>query len=93
MTTILILASAAGCKGKSPAEQCEAIYQKGDGSEPYKTDKAKFIEACSKTSDTTRRCLQMKGKDRMKDDSCGPTAQGNTWDEQMSVMKLGQGTP
>jgi hypothetical protein len=91
--TILILASAPGCGKKSPADQCDAIYQKGNGEHPYTSDKAKFIEACSKTEDDTRRCLLMKAKDKMNDKACGAMAEGKTFDEQMEIMKLGQGTP
>ncbi|MDB4955779.1 MAG: hypothetical protein JWO36_3348 [Myxococcales bacterium] len=94
MTAILIIASATGCKGsKSPAEQCDAIYQKGMGQSPYTTDKAKFIEACSKTGDETRRCLQLTVKEKLKDQGCGPMAEGKAFDESMEIMKLGQGTP
>jgi hypothetical protein len=92
LTMILILASAAGCKGKSAEAQCDDIYQKGTGDAPYKTDKAKFIEACVKTSDNTRRCMLLKGKDRFKDDKCGPSAEGNSFDEQHQLGLLGQGT-
>jgi hypothetical protein len=92
MTLLFILASAAGCKGKSAADQCDAIYQRGTGDAPYKTDKAKFIEACTKTSDNTRRCMLLKGKDRFKDDSCGPSGPDNTFDEQHQLGLLGQGT-
>ncbi|HEY1554573.1 MAG TPA: hypothetical protein VGF94_07030 [Kofleriaceae bacterium] len=87
-----MLAATAACGKESPDKQCEKIYQKGDGEKAYSTDKAKFIEACVKTGDNTRKCLLMKGKDRMKDDSCGPGV-GNTFDEMASLMKLGQGTP
>lgn len=97
LTTILFLAAAtfstAACKGPSPEAQCEDIYKKGDGTAPYKTDKAAFMAACTKTSDTTRTCLTEKGKDRMKDKDCGPDGPNSTFDEQMQIMKLGQGTP
>lgn len=97
LTTILFLAAATlsttACKGKDPKAQCEDIYQKGDGTAPYKTDKAKFMDVCTKTSDTTRKCLLESGKDRFKDKDCGPDGANNTFDEQMNVMKTGQGTP
>src|SRR5262245_17734282 len=89
-TTILIATSA--CDGKDrPAEQCEKIYAKGDGEKPYATDKAKFLEACTKTEDNTRRCLLLSGKEAFEDKTCGP-GNGNTFRESMEIMKLGQGT-
>lgn len=81
------------CKGgDSPDQQCEKIYQKGDGEHAYTTDKAKFMEACKKVEPNTRRCLLLSGKEQMKDESCGP-GKGNTFDQMMELMKLGQGTP
>jgi len=92
LISILVMATTvmACSKGKDANEQCEAIYQKGDGSKPYATDKAKFLEACAKTGDDTRRCLSMSGSEAFKDDSCGP-GHGNTFRESMEIMKLGQG--
>lgn len=95
LTTIMILSmavlGAVGCKGKSPEEQCEAVYKKGDGEKAYSTDKAKFMAACTKTSDQARKCLTESGKERFDDKDCGPDSKA--WDEVMSVMKIGQGTP
>jgi hypothetical protein len=95
--TILFLGAAtlstAACKGKSPEAQCEDIYKKGDGTASYKTDKNAFMDACKKTSDTTRKCLLESGKERFKDKDCGPDGANNTFDEQMQIVKLGQGTP
>ena len=89
---VLVLGSFAGCKkSQNPEEQCDAIYQKGDGEKPYATDKAKFMEACKKTEDNTRRCLLLSGEESFKDKSCGP-GEGNTFRESMEIMKLGQGT-
>ena len=94
LTTIMILSLAAlgavGC-GKSPEEQCEAVYKKGDGEKAYSTDKAKFMAACTKTSDLARKCLGESGKQRFDDKDCGPDSKA--WDEVMQVMKIGQGTP
>ena len=93
LTTMILLSlatlSVASC-GKSPTQQCEAIYQKGDGEKPYSTDKTKFMDVCTKASDAARHCLLLKGKDRFKDDSCGPT--GKAWDESMKIMQQGQGS-
>ncbi len=93
LTTILVLglATLGACKHDSPEAQCEAIYKKGDGEKSYTTDKNAFMAACTKASDQARHCLTLKGKERMKDDSCGPD--GKSFDEQMQIMKLGQGTP
>ena len=91
MTMMLSLAALGACKGASPQSQCEDIYKKGDGEKAYATDKAKFMDVCTKTSDTARKCLLEKGRDRMKDKDCGPD--GKAWDEIMNVMKTGQGTP
>jgi len=95
LTTIMILSLAAlgavGCKGKSPADECEAIYKKGNGEKSYSTDKAKFMDVCTKASDQARKCLQESGKDRFNDKDCGPD--GKSFDEQMTIMKTGQGTP
>ncbi len=89
---VFVVAGAAGCKkSASPEEQCESIYQKGDGEHPYKTDKTKFLEACKKTEDNTRRCLLLSGEESFKDKTCGP-GNGNTFRESMEIMKLGQGT-
>ena len=89
---ILSLAAlgAAGCK-PSPQKQCEDIYKKGNGEQAYATDKATFMDVCTKASDTARKCLLEKGKDRMKDPDCGPD--NKSFDEQMTIMKTGQGTP
>ena len=96
MTALLVITSlslTAACKkGESPEQQCEKIYQKGDGEHAYTTDKAKFLDACKKVEPNTRRCLLLSGKEKMKDDSCGP-GPGNTFDQMMDLMKLGQGTP
>ena len=92
MTMLLLsLATLGACKGASPQSQCEDIYKKGDGEKSYATDKAKFMDVCTKASDTARKCLLEKGKERMNDNDCGPD--GKAWDEIMSVMKVGQGTP
>ncbi len=89
---VLVAGSFAGCKkSESPEEQCEQIYQKGDGEKPYQTDKAKFMDACKKTEDNTRRCLLLPARESFKDKSCGP-GEGNTFKESMEIMKLGQGT-
>lgn len=92
LTTTILLSlatlAAAGC-GKSPTQQCEAIYQKGDGEKPYSTDKAKFMDVCTKASDAARHCLQLKPKDLFKDESCGPT--GKAWDDMQKIMQQGQG--
>ncbi|MBV8757790.1 MAG: hypothetical protein JO257_10955 [Deltaproteobacteria bacterium] len=92
MITMLLSFSALGaCKGADPKAQCEDIYKRGDGEKSYATDKAKFMDVCTKTSDTTRKCLLEHGKERMSDKDCGPD--GKAWDEIMNVMKTGQGTP
>lgn len=88
--SILLPAVGACSKGKSPAAQCEAIYQKGDGTKPYATDKPTFIEACKKAEANTRRCLLLGGEAAFKDKSCGP-GNGNTFSESMKLMQLGQG--
>lgn len=87
----LSVATLGACKGASPQSQCEDIYKKGDGEKSYSTDKAKFMDVCTKASDTARKCLLEKGRERMKDNDCGPD--GKAWDEIMNVMKTGQGTP
>jgi hypothetical protein len=95
LMTIMLLAlttfGTVACKGASPEAQCEDIYKKGDGEKAYATDKAKFMELCTKANDTARKCLLEKGHDRMKDKDCGPDGKG--WDDQMAIMKQGQGTP
>jgi hypothetical protein len=93
LTTILfaLVATTTACsKKESATDQCEKIYQKGDGEKPYATDKAKFMEACEKTEDNTRRCLLLSGKESFEDKTCGP-GNGNTFRESMEIMKLGQG--
>jgi hypothetical protein len=91
-TLILVVGSLAGCKkSQSPEDQCEAIYKKGDGEKPYATDKTKFMDACKKTEDNTRRCLLLSGEESFKDKTCGP-GNGNTFRESMEIMKLGQGS-
>jgi hypothetical protein len=93
LMTILfaLVATTTACSKNSPTDQCEKIYQKGDGEHPYATDKAKFMEACEKTEDNTRRCLLLSGKEAFDDKTCGP-GNGNTFRETMEIMKLGQGT-
>lgn len=95
LTTIMMLSlatlGAVGCKGASPEAQCEDIYKKGDGEKPYATDKTKFMDVCTKASATARKCLLEKGKERMKDKDCGPD--NKSFDDQMAIMKTGQGTP
>ncbi|HSN28068.1 MAG TPA: hypothetical protein VLT45_17390 [Kofleriaceae bacterium] len=44
------LAALGACKGASPQSQCEDIYKKGDGEKAYATDKAKFIDVCTRTN-------------------------------------------
>ena len=94
MSVLFVLATtvtATAChKGPSPAEQCDKIYAKGDGTHPYTTDKAAFTAACVKTEDNTRRCLLLSGKESFDDKKCGP-GNGNTFKESMEIMKLGQG--
>lgn len=87
----IVIAVLVGCGGKkSPADQCEAIYQKGDGEKPYAGDKTKFMEVCQKSGDDARRCLLLSGKDAFEDKSCGP-GNGTTFHESMEIMQLGQG--
>ena len=92
MTILLLsLATLGACKGADPKSQCEDIYKKGDGEKSYATDKAKFMDVCTKASDTARKCLLERGKERMADKDCGPDQKA--WDEIMNIMKTGQGTP
>jgi hypothetical protein len=90
MSLMLVIAAVAGCGKKSgdPNAQCEQIYQKGDGSKPYATDKQAFIAACLKAGDQTRACL-LKG-DMMSDKDCQP-GNGNAFRESMQLMEVGQG--
>lgn len=89
MISFLIAAAAAGCgKKEDPNAQCEKIYQKGDGTNPYSTDKAAFIAACTKVSAQTRTCLLDKNMLDNKD--CQP-GKGPAFRESMQLMELGQG--
>lgn len=89
MISFLIAAAAAGCgKKEDPNAQCEKIYQKGDGTNPYATDKAAFIAACTKVSAQTRTCLLDKNMLDNKD--CQP-GKGPAFRESMQLMELGQG--
>ena len=83
---------ACGGGSKDPKDACEAIYQKGGQTPPkaYTGDHTKFMEACVKAGDETRRCMQLSGSEAFKDENCGP-GHGNTFQESFDLMKLGGG--
>jgi hypothetical protein len=86
----ILIVLAGGCSKKKgdPNAQCEQIFQKGDGSKPYATDKQAFIAACLKVGAQTRTCLL--SSDMMKDENCAP-GKGSAFREAMQLMQLGQG--
>ena len=91
IVALSLSALAAACGGGAdPGKQCETIYQKGDGTAPYKTDKAVFIAACKKAGAATRKCLLEGGEAAFKDKACA-AGNGDTFRQQMELMKLGQG--
>lgn len=85
----ILSAAILGCGKKTdPTAQCDTIYQKGDGTKSYTTDKQAFIDACMKVGAQTRECL-LKGDLTAGD--CAP-GKGTAFREAMQLMQLGQGS-